>query len=105
MKIDLPPMLREELETRLHSVSRRRDPSLVKEVRLALSREGVSELSDAAVDLIRQEVADAVKLIEADKHMSNDPYLKYHKDALKYALNNVLIASLVASIGELIGKA
>ena len=69
-----------------------------------MTRHGATDLSEAAVNMIREEVKDSVSVIERDKYMSADPYLSYHKDALKYALNNVLIASLMASINDLTRK-
>ena len=103
-KIDLPPLLREELETRFHSIPKRRDPEILKEVKRAMAKSGSSALSEAAITFIRDEVADSVKVIEKDKYMLADPYLAYHKDALKYALNNVLIAGLMGSISAMLQR-
>lgn len=97
-KIDLPPLVREELETRFHSIPRRRNPELLKEAKRAIAKSGASDLSEEAVAFIRDEIQDSVNVIEKDKYLSADPFTKYHKDALMYALKNVLTASLMASI-------
>lgn len=101
-KIDLPPLVREELETRFHSIPRRRDPDVFKEVKRAVAKSGASDLSEEAVAFIRDEIQDSVNVIEKDKYLSADPFTKYHKDALMYALKNVLTASLLASISAML---
>lgn len=104
-KIDLPPLLREELETRFHSVRRSRDSGLVNEIKKALGKSGDSDLSEGAINLIREEVKEAITMIEKDKYLSKDPHISYHKDALKYALNNVLLARACENLSAAISAA
>jgi len=87
---DITPLAKEELETKLTVLGRRRRaPALAKEVLKALAR-GSDRItvSREAAEFIKEELEHSMKLLK-DPSLASEPGFVYHRSAIEHSLRNL----------------
>ena len=100
VEIDLAPLVREELASKLLTVKVNRD--LAKEVLKAIKSRGKVKVSDEAARFILSQLQDSIRAISKDRWLSQEPTMKYHLGALENAVRTLqpLSAGLAALITD-----
>jgi hypothetical protein len=100
VEIDLAPLVREELESKL--MTTKVDRTMGREVLRAIKSDGKVKVTDEVAEFILKQLQDSIRAITKDKWLSQEPTMKYHLGALEYAVKELrpLSATLLALIAD-----
>lgn len=90
MQLDIPPLAREELESRIMSLGRgKKNPTAARETLKAIKHSGPVRVSPETAAFIYEELLAAKKMMSTDPHMRSDPYFQYQLLGINTALKNM----------------
>lgn len=88
--LDIPPLAREELESRIMHMGRgKKNPTAARETLKAIKQSGKMKVSPETAAFILEELMAAKKMLTTDPHMRSDPYFQYQLLGIKQALKNL----------------
>ena len=101
VEIDLAPLVREELESKL--MTTKTDREMAREVLRAVKSPGKVKVSETVAEFILAQLRDSIRVISKDRWLSQEPSMKYHMGALEHAVRE--LQPMSASLLKLIANA
>jgi hypothetical protein len=100
VEIDLAPLVREELESKL--MTTKVDRAMAREVLKVAKSSGKVKVSEEVAESILEMLQDSIRTITKDRWLAQEPTMKYHLGALENAVKNLqpLSATLAALIAD-----
>ena len=103
VEIDLAPLVREELESKL--MTTKTDRAMAREILKVVRSDSKVKVDEGVAQFILNMLKDSIRTISKDRWLSQEPALKYHLGALEHAVKTLNSQPIAATLSTLIADA